>query len=573
MAISDRQMNIIPGAPLAAIYTRKSKATEKGESIENQIARCIALCESKGWGYIVYVDYDFSGKNTDRPDFFKMMNKVKNKEFDHIVVYHIYRFARNMKDFTVIMDELQTMEIGFISISQNFDTSTPMGRAAMYMTAVFGQLEREDTAMQVRDNMIFLAEKGRWNGGPVPYGFNTYSETIEYREGTKDVTYLIENEEESKVIKEFYDWYLAPSGSIRSVVTRINELGYKTKNGAHWSHSQVSRILQNPLYCVADKDSYEYFKNHTEVNIVDSKDDYNGKNGLMYYNRRRPYKNTTRLRDESEWILSIGEHKGFIPGETFARVQMKLNRNKRKAPRSSQSERSPLAGLVKCARCGAAMSVFSSPRDSSNKQKGYYHYFRCITREQKAKILCDNSNVRADILEDLVLSHIVGLINNKKSLQGILEATNNNIEDRRVPLIAKRNKLQNELDNLDVEINNLVDALSKNILPELVIKRKYKDLEKRKIELRNELEEINIELNNNYVESYDLETVVKHIENFKYTYEYLNLDEKKKLLRSIIKEIEMNRNKVKLTLYFLPGKDFHEIGSQVDCLRTDMGSY
>lgn len=567
----NRQMKIIDGSPTAAIYTRKSRATEMGESIENQISRCIALCNYKGWGYIVYVDYDYSGGNTDRPDFFEMMNKTRNNEFDYLVVYHIYRFARNMKDLVIIMDELEELEVGFTSITQDFDTSTSTGRAAMRMSAVFGQLGREDTAMQVRDNMIYLAEKGRWNGGPVPYAFDTHSELVKYREneGNKKITSLIINEKESNIIKEFYTWYLESDGSVRSVTTRANELGYRTKSNTYWSHNQVSRILQSPLYCIADSNAYNYFKENTEVNIVNNKDNYDGKNGLMYYNRRKSYKKTTRERPQSEWILSIGEHKGFIPGEIFVRVQHKLSNNKNTAPRASQGIRSPLVGLVRCARCNSSMSVFGSPK-SNDKTKGYYHYFRCLTREQKAKVLCDNSNVRADILEDLIVSLITSLVNNRKSLQAIFEATNSSIEDKRVPLTAKKNKLQNELNNIDNELNNLVDALSKNILPELIIKRKYKDIESKKVEVRNELEKVNFELNNNYVKTYDFETVERFIKDFKNTYEYLPLDEKKKLLNSIVKEVTVDKNKIKLVLYFLPGQDYN---SQADCLRMDMDSY
>lgn len=564
-----RQMKIIDGSPTAAIYARKSKATEKGESIENQISRCISLCDLRGWGYVVFQDYDVSGATLDRPDFELMMKKIYEGEFQYLVCYKLDRVSRSTSDFSNLINELDSINVPFISIKENFDLTTPMGRAMMMITAVFAQLERETIAERVRDNMIDRAKLGKWNGGPVPYGFDVKKDTIQYKDRKKKVSKLIINKEESKKIKEFYSWYLAPGGSIRSVVTKVNELGYKTKSGAYWSHNQMSRILQNPLYCIADEDSYNYFKNNTEVNIVDEKEKFDGTHGLMYYNRRKPHKKTTREREEEDWILAIGEHKSIVSGEMYRNVQNKLSINKNRAPREGQSERSPLAGLVRCGRCGAAMSVFSSPK-SNNKSKGYYNYFRCLTREQKAKILCDNSNVRADILEDLVLSHITDLVNNKKSLQGILEATNNDIEDIRVPLIAKRNKLQSELDNLDVEINNLVEALGKNILPELVIKRKYKELENRKVELRNELEKISIELNNNYVESYDLDTVMKHIENFDSTYEYLDFDEKKKLLNSIVKEIVIDKNKVKLTLYFLPGKDFQELDSQAFCSCTDM---
>lgn len=571
-------MKIIDGAPLAAIYTRKSKATDTGESIENQIARCIALCDAKGWGYIVYVDYDYSGKDTDRPDFIDMMKKVRNNEFDYVVVYHIYRLARNMKDFTLLIDEYQALEIGFISISQDFDTTTPMGRAAMYMTAVFGQLERENMAEQVRDNMIYLAEKGRWNGGPIPYGFELEKEIIEYRGSNREVSRLIILEDEANIIEEFYDWYLERNGSIRNNVRIANspEMNYKTKNGARWAPSQMSRILRNPIYCIADEDAYDYFKNHTEVQIVDEKEAFDGTYGLMFYNRRKPYKKTTRERPEEEWILAIGEHQGFIPGEIFTKAQLKLKRNKDRAPRIGQSIRSPLAGLVRCGRCESAMSVFSSPKNSADRSKGYFQYFRCLTREQKSVALCDNMNARADVLEDLVVSHIIGLLKNESSLKAILGATNDNIDDRRVPLTAKRDRLKSELNNIDVEISNLVDALGKNILPELVIKKKYKELESIKNEMRKEYEIVSSELNSNYVESFDLDTIKKYVENFEAAYSFLDLDEKKILLNSIVKEISINRNRVTLTLYFLPGKDiyfYQDDDSQADCSRTGMDSY
>lgn len=568
--MEERQMKLIDRSPTAAIYARKSKASEKGESIENQINRCISLCELRDWGYIVFQDYDISGATLDRPDFELMMNKIHKGELQYLVCYKLDRVSRSTGDFSNLIQELDAIDVAFISIKENFDLSTPMGRAMMMITSVFAQLERETIAERVRDNMIDRAKMGKWNGGPVPFGFDAETKTIETGDRSKKVSKLIINKEESQMIKEFYAWYLLSNGSVRNVCTKVNELGYRTKNNAYWSDSQVSRLLQSPLYCINDIDAYNYFKDNTEVNIVDSKDDYEGQNGLMYYNRRKSHKKTTRERDEEDWILAIGEHKGFIPGEIFTKVQHKISKNKVTAPRTGQGERSPLVGLVKCGRCGSSMSVFSSPRDSKDKSKGYYNYFRCITREQKAKILCDNSNVRADILEELVVSHVTSLLDNDKSLKEILESSNNDIEDKRLPLIAKRNKLQSDLDKVDNEIDNLVDSLSKGILPEVIIKRKYKELEERKVNLRKELEIISSELNNNYVETFDLETVTKNIKDFINTYEYLNLDEKKKLLNSIVKEISMDKNKVKLQLYFLPGQEYD---SQVLCSRMGKDSY
>lgn len=552
----------------AAIYARKSKATDKGESIENQINRGKALCELRGWDHVVYEDYDVSGKTLERPGFERMMKDIHNGKINYVVCYKLDRISRSVNDFSNLIEELNSIDIGFICIKDNFDTSTPIGRAMMYITSVFAQLERETIAERVKDNMIDRAKMGKWNGGPVPYGFDLLKETIENNGRNKKISKLVINNNEAEKIKEFYKWYLESDGSIRNNTFRANspEYNYKTKNGAQWSHNQMSRLLQNPLYCIADKAAYEYFKNQTKVQIINSKEEFDGTYGLMYYNRRKPHKKTTRERDKSKWILVIGEHEGIIPGEMYREVQNKLNINKNRAPRLGQSSKSVLVGLVKCGRCGSAMSVFGNTKSSGKR----YKYFRCITKEQKSKLLCSNTNVRADLLEDFVVKQIKGLCDNKKFIQDFLGRANNEIDDKKVPLIAKRNKLYKELDNVEKEINNLVSALGKGTLPELVIRKRYKELELKQKEIEANLNNIEYELNSSYEYSYDLESIMEYIKDFKNSYEYLSFEEKKKLLKSIVKEIIVDGDKVEMELYFVPNKDYNNLSF---CLHTDMDSY
>lgn len=331
----------------------------------------------------------------------------------------------------------------------------------------------------------------------------------------------------------------------------------------------MSRILQNPLYCIADTEAYEYFSNNTDVQIVNSKSEFDGSHGLMFYNRRKPHNKTTRDRDESKWILVIGDHTGVISGNVFAKAQKKLYSNKNQAPRSGQSIRSPLVGIVKCGRCNASMSVFSSRKSKSSKEK-YYSYFRCLTREQKAKVLCDNTNVRADKLEELIVNYIRELFSNEKSIQELLDGANNDLDDKRVPLVAKRNKMQCELDTIDSEINNLTIALGKGTLPETIIRSRYKDLEKQQKEIKKQLLQVANELDYNYQETYSYEKVLNYLKTFNNTYDYMDFDEKKSFFKSIIKEIIVDKNNVKLTLYLLPEQD---LDSQSLCLRTDKDSY
>ena len=159
-----------------AIYSRKSKFTGKGESIENQVVLCREyiqrnIPEAKDSDILVYEDEGFSAKNLDRPQFRMMMQSARKQPFDYIVVYRLDRISRNVGDFATLIEELNGMNTAFICIKEQFDTSTPMGRAMMNIAAVFAQLERETIAERVRVNLVLLARTGRWLGGVTPLGF------------------------------------------------------------------------------------------------------------------------------------------------------------------------------------------------------------------------------------------------------------------------------------------------------------------------------------------------------------------------------------------------------------------
>jgi site-specific DNA recombinase len=131
-----------------AIYSRKSKFTGKGESIENQIELCrqyISVHEGEEAlnSVLVYEDEGFSGGNLERPKFKQMMNDVKEGKISAIIVYRLDRISRNISDFASLIEELNDLRVSFVSIKEQFDTSSPMGRAMMYIASVFSQLERE----------------------------------------------------------------------------------------------------------------------------------------------------------------------------------------------------------------------------------------------------------------------------------------------------------------------------------------------------------------------------------------------------------------------------------------------
>ena len=131
---------------LVAIYSRKSKWTGKGESVENQILMCKeylthVLHLTKEAKIREYVDEGFSGKNTKRPAFIKMLADMEEEHFDYLVCYKLDRLGRNLLDLTLLMEQLEKENTSFISIKERFDTTTPIGKAMLYFSGVLAQME------------------------------------------------------------------------------------------------------------------------------------------------------------------------------------------------------------------------------------------------------------------------------------------------------------------------------------------------------------------------------------------------------------------------------------------------
>ena len=147
---------------IVAIYSRKSKQTDKGESIETQINLCKdyikRIFPNEEIKILLYNEGEgFSGGDSERKKFNELIRDAKNKKYNVLICYRLDRLARSVADFSDLIGELNNNNISFISVMEQFDTSTPMGRAMMYIASVFAQLEREIGAERIKDNMRELA--------------------------------------------------------------------------------------------------------------------------------------------------------------------------------------------------------------------------------------------------------------------------------------------------------------------------------------------------------------------------------------------------------------------------------
>lgn len=264
-----------------AIYSRKSKFTGKGESIGNQIEECKKHIAYKYQitdmnQIVVYEDEGFSGKNTKRPQFQQMLGACRNHEISMIVCYRLDRISRNTIDFALLYQELERLDINFISVTENFDTTTPLGRAMLSISSAFAQLERDTIAERIRDNMLALAKTGRWLGGTTPLGYISTAKTSVDIEGKIRTAYRLKTDSDNfSLTRLIFDKFLE-FRSLTKVETYLLNYHYKTRNGKNFSRTGIRDILKNPVYAAADKDTLCYF-NEIGTLVFNESSEFNGK--------------------------------------------------------------------------------------------------------------------------------------------------------------------------------------------------------------------------------------------------------------------------------------------------------
>lgn len=236
----------------AGCYVRVSTENQiENYSTEEQIERLKAYCKAKGWEvYQFYTDAGYSGGNTHRPALEQMIKAVQAHKIDIVVVYKLDRLSRSQKDtLTLIEDCFLASQVDFVSINENFDTSTPFGRAMIGILSVFAQLEKDQITERFTMGRIGRGKAGYYHGGGVsPLGYN-------YTNGE-----LMVNDYEALQVRSIFDLFLSGK-SIHAVWHEMQ----KTYAGK-WSAQKIRMILLNSLYIGKVKFAgVEYDGKHTPI--------------------------------------------------------------------------------------------------------------------------------------------------------------------------------------------------------------------------------------------------------------------------------------------------------------------
>lgn len=512
-----------------AIYSRKSKYTGKGESTTNQIELCLTTLKNKFPDIkkdeiLIYEDEGFSGYSTNRPAFKKLLKDIANNKIKILLFYKLDRISRNVNDFARLMSLLEAHDVSFLSATENIETLTPSGKALTYMISVFAELERNTIAERIKDNMLELAKSGVWLGGNTPTGYSSVEE-INVINNKKKKTYCLKENEDIKKVELIFKNYLRLK-SLTKLETFLLNKNILSINLKPYTRFSLKNILTNPVYVKSDKDIYTYYENKG-INLYG--DSWNGINGLMVYNKTTNLNHKILKRKKTEeWIISVGKHKGIIDGKTFINVANLIEANNNMRYRKTNSLRSPLSGLVKCANCKSNMR----PKIRKNKDNEIITDYLCELKEKSKKNLCDAKNINGSIIEDTIISNIMNFEINMTSLFNKLKKTLKTDKNSEIKEISYRIKKNNET------IKNLIDKI-KYIDISII-----DDINKEIKELKEENAMLNSRLNKLNANSIDLKDLAnKTIKNYK---NINNLDNKtkKKYLHLLIKEIIASNNKL-----------------------------
>jgi len=389
-----------------AVYTRKS--TDEGleqefNSLDAQRESAEAYIASQkgdGWECLPdrYDDGGYSGGNIDRPAFQRLMADVEAGKIDCIVVYKIDRLSRSLMDFARIMETLERQRVSLVSVTQQFNTTTSMGRLTLNILFSFAQFEREIISERTRDKMSAARRKGKWTGGRPVLGYNVHPE------GGR----IIVNEDEAARVRGIFNLYLEHE-ALMPVVKELAALGWHNKR---WITKKGREVGGRPF----DKsDLFNLLTNVLYIGKITYKDEHHD-----------------------------GEHPAIVDEESFRRVQRILQRNGRSGGKHVRNRFGALLkGIMRCEACGCAM-VHTSTKNGSKR----YRYYVCGNAHKRGWHTCPSKSIPAQEIERFVIDQIRALGRDQALVAETLRQAREQALARISELEAERKALERQLTRL-----------------------------------------------------------------------------------------------------------------------------
>ncbi len=347
-----------------AIYTRKSSEEGLEQEFNSLDAQreageaFIASQRHEGWAILParYDDGGYSGGTIARPAMKRLLADLEAGKVDCVVVYKVDRLSRSLLDFTRIIEIFDRHEVSFVSVTQQFNTTTSMGRLTLNILLSFAQFEREIIGERIRDKVAAAKKKGKHTGGMPVLGYDIDRKRCR----------LVVNKKEADLVLHVFKRFLQ-LGSATRLAKELNEQGHTTKSwttkkgkrrpGRPWNKAHIYRLLNNRKY----------------IGLVEHK-------GQAY----------------------PGEHEAIVPQALWDKVHLVLAEHHRSRENRSRAKTPALLkGLVRCGHCGGSMGI------TFTRQHGkLYRYYLCVAASKNGYDSCPVKTVAADQIEKAVLDQL-----------------------------------------------------------------------------------------------------------------------------------------------------------------------
>jgi site-specific DNA recombinase len=507
-----RTRQLAPASPRirCAVYTRKS--TEEGldqefNTLDAQRESGEAYIKSQtheGWECLAeqYDDGGFTGGNMDRPALQRLMADIEAGKVDCVVVYKVDRLSRSLLDFARMMEVFERHHVSFVSVTQQFNTSTSMGRLVLNVLLSFAQFEREMISERTRDKIAATRRKGKWSGGMPLLGYD-----VDPR-GSR----LIVNEDEAVRVRAIFELYL----EFQALLPTVQELDRHGWLNKRWTtrkgHERGGKTFTKTSL-------YKLLTNVTYAGKIAYKDEVHN-----------------------------GEHAAIVSDETWQRVQTLLDRNGRTGGAPVRNKFGALLkGILHCVPCNCAMS----PTHSTRKNKTRYRYYVCSNAQKRGWHTCPSKSIPAPEIERFIVEQIRAIGQDPALLNETVAQARQLGQSRVAELEAERRGLERELGKWNGEIRQLLDQIAPNdgntpATARLAdLQERIRLTERRATEVREQV----IALSHKLV---DEREVAKAMSVFEPVWESMSPREQVRVVQTLVERVDYDGTNGKLKITFHP---------------------
>ncbi|GAE47831.1 recombinase family protein [Mesobacillus boroniphilus] len=489
------------GIKSVAIYCRVSteEQASEGYSISAQLHTLRQYASLYGWQIAEeYVDEGISGKDIKgRPALQKLNSDVDKGKFQAVLVWKISRLSRNMLDTLVLLEKFDEYDVKFISYSENFDTSTPIGKLVVQLMASIAEMERNTLSENVKLGMTQRAKEGNWNGGVV-FGYDSVEKE------------LVINPDEAKIVQHIFQLYADGKG-LKAITNHLNKAGYRTKRNRHFSINGIATILDNHIYI-----------------------------GKIRWLKVENWDKKRRRGKNPNPILVDGKHEAIISHDLWSIVRAR--RQSKSFKQRQSNEPFLLSGILRCPECeqGMVPSITTYTLKDGSKRK--HRYYVCGNFHNKGSVACKTNSIKAYEAEDSIINRITSFLHDSEYFLKSIDNINKENIQLNKDIKEQLDLIQLQLDEADAIQEKYMEAFEQSLFPLTILQDRLQKVSKQKSELEQNKNELS-----NQLSSSDLKVIkpdlIKHLlEKYIEAFQQSSREKKKQLFQLLLKKVTVKQS-------------------------------